>query len=122
MMLQLKLSTLAGLVTTVLSLAGADAQVPSDAPVARPAHRINLTVEDRHIIKEIILKEAPKVAAQAKAPDKVGEVVPPEVSLHPVPADVSSKVPQVRTHLFFVKNDRVFIVDPKDNRVADVVD
>jgi hypothetical protein len=27
----------------------------------------------------------------------------------------------VRTHSFFVKDDHVFVVDPKDNKVADVV-
>ena len=106
-----------------LSLAGAEAQVPTEAPAARPTHRINLTVEQRHVIKEIILKDLKfKDAAQANAPGKVGDTVPPGVVLHPIPVEVSAKVPQVRTHSFFVKDDHVFVVDPKDNRVAEVVD
>jgi hypothetical protein len=98
------------------------AQVPSDAPTPRPTSRINLTVEQRHVIKEIIIKDLKfKEAAQPNTPGAVGETVPSGVVLHPIPVEVSAKVPQVRTHSFFVKDDHVFVVDPKDNKVADVV-
>ncbi len=123
MMRHFRISLLAGLAATALSSAGAGAQVPTDAPAVRPTHRINLTVEQRHVIKEIILKDLKfKDATQANAPRKVGDTVPPGVVLHPIPVEVSAKVPQVRTHSFFVKDDHVIVVDPKDNKVAEVVD
>ena len=107
----------------MLAVAGSAAQVPTEAPAARPTHRINLTVEQRHVIREIILKDLKfKDAAQANASGNVGDTVPAGVVLHPIPVEVSAKVPQVRTHSFFVKDDHVFVVDPKDNRVAEVVD
>jgi hypothetical protein len=34
---------------------------------------------------------------------------------------VSAKVPQVRTHSYFVKDDEVVIVDPKNNKIAAVI-
>ena len=106
----------------VLVSASAVAQVPSNAPAPRPTHRINLTVEQRHVIKEIIIKDLKfKEAAQPNAPGAIGETVPSGVILHPIPVEVAAKVPQVRTHSFFVKDDHVFVVDPKDHKVADVV-
>ena len=105
-------SVLAGL-AMAFSFASAGAQVPTDAPAARAMHRINLTVAQRHVFKEIILKDVKfKDAAQVNAPGEVGDTVPPSVVLHPIQVEVSAKVPQVRTHLFFVKDDHVIVVDP----------
>jgi hypothetical protein len=49
-------------------------------------------------------------------------VVPAGVTLQPLPVEVSAKVPQVRTHSYFVEQDKVVIVDPKDNKIAAVVE
>jgi hypothetical protein len=122
---QALISSIAGLAVTgavVLANSVAGAQVPSNAPSPRPTQRINLTVEQRHVIKEIIIKDLKiKEAAQPNAPGAVGETVPAGVVLHPIPVEVSAKVPQVRTHSFFVKDNHVIVVDPKDNRIAEVV-
>jgi hypothetical protein len=39
-----------------------------------------------------------------------------------MPAEVGAKVSQIKTHLFFVQGGRVVIVDPKDNKIVDVID
>ena len=39
-----------------------------------------------------------------------------------MPDEVSRKVPQIKTHRFVYTADRILIVDPKDNRVAEVVE
>jgi hypothetical protein len=104
----------------------APAQAPSNSPVPMPSETVNLTMEQRHIVKEIIIKDmkTPTTPAQAaaKVPTKPGEVVPSGVALQPMPVEVSAKVPQVRTHSFFVEDDKVIIVDPKDNKIAIVVE
>jgi len=41
--------------------------------------------------------------------------------LQPMPADIAQKVPQVKSHTFFVTDEQIVIVDPKDNKVADVI-
>lgn len=96
------------------------AQVPSNPPVST-GRTINLTEEDRHTIREIVLKDS-KIE---KAPDNIevsiSSAVPPGVNLQPVPNDVTRKVPQLRNNTFFVKGDEVVIVEPKDNTVADIV-
>jgi hypothetical protein len=48
-------------------------------------------------------------------------VVPAGIPLQPMPVEVAAKVPQVRAHSFLVKDDKVLIIDPKDNRVAALI-
>jgi hypothetical protein len=102
-------------------------QVPSTAPVVKPADTVHLTMEQRHIIKEIIIKdmkitEPQDREAAAKLPTQVGETVPSGIPLQPMPVEVSAKIPQLKAHSFLVKNDKVIIIDPKDNKVAALVE
>jgi hypothetical protein len=106
-----------------------EAQIPSTsgaAPSQQTAETVNLTMEQRHIIKEIVVKdmkiEPPQEQAQiAKVPMTVGEVVPAGIPLKPMPVEVSSKVPQVKSHSILVKDDKVLIIDPKDNRISALI-
>ena len=105
----------------------APAQVPSNSPVPMPSETVNLTMEQRHIIKEIIIKdmkiaEPQDQAANAKVPTQVGDTVPSGIPLQPMPVEVSAKVPQLKAHSFLVKNDKVIIIDPKDNKVAALIE
>jgi hypothetical protein len=102
------------------------AQIPApDSPSQQPAETVNLTMEDRHVIKEIILKDfkiGPPQDQAAKVPTNVGEVVPQGIPLQPMPIEVSAKVPQIKSHSFIIKDDKVVIIDPKDNKVAALVE
>ena len=101
------------------------AQAPAAAPVVKPADTVNLTMEQRHIIKEIIIKDMKIAEPQdqaAKVPTQVGETVPSGIPLQPMPVEVSAKVPQLKSHSFLVKNDKVVIIDPKDNKVAALIE
>jgi len=119
---------LAGMTAAVLTLVlPVEAQVPSTAPVVKPADSVNLTMEQRHVIKEIIIKdmkiaEPQDQAANAKVPTQVGDTVPSGIPLQPMPVEVSAKVPQLKAHSFLVKNDKVIIIDPKDNKVAALIE
>jgi hypothetical protein len=127
-------AAIVGIAAAVLTLAPpVEAQVPaqgpadapSTAPVVKPADTVNLTMEQKHIIKEIILKDL-KVAEPtdqaAKVPTGVGETVPSGIPLQPMPVEVSAKVPQLKSHSFLVKNDKVIVIDPKDNKVAALIE
>ena len=113
-----------GLTAMTLTLAlpvGAQVPVPA-TPVIKPAETVNLTMEQKHIIKEIIIKDMKAAAQEQSVPTQVGETVPSGIPLQPIPVEVSAKVPQLKTHSFLVKNDKVVIVDPKDNKVAALVE
>jgi hypothetical protein len=117
-----RFATLLAMALLLPAISGAFAQVPSTSPAPRPTETVNLTMEQRHIIREIVLKDLKTAPQTVEVNTSVGEVVPPAVLLQPVPVDVSAKVPQVRSHSFFVKDKSVIIVDPKDKRIAAVVD
>jgi hypothetical protein len=110
----------------ILAMAGAAAllatasyaQAPGDT-IAPP--KLNITLEQHHIIKEII-KGITVPPAAPNVDMTVGAVAPREAHVQPMPAEVAAKVPQVKSHLFFVKEGKVAIVDPKDNRIAEVID
>jgi len=107
----------------VLTLAlPVEAQVPMQNHVEKTADSVNLTMEQRHIIKEIILKDLKTAPQAANAPTTVGATVPSGIPLQPIPVEVSAKIPQLKTHSFLVKDDKVIIVDPKDNKVAAMVE
>ena len=98
---------------------------PSQSQSQQTAESVNLTMEQRHVIKELIVKDmkiAPPAEQAAKVPTNVGEVVPAGIPLQPMPVEVSAKVPQLKAHSFIVRDGKVVIIDPKDNRVAALVE
>ena len=98
----------------------AQAPTPAPAPEVRTS-KINLTVEQRHIIRELVREQ--KVAPAAiDAKVAAGDPVPQQVELHPIPQLIGQKVPQVKSHRFFVTREQIVLVDPNDNRIADVIE
>jgi hypothetical protein len=109
-------------VVAILSGVPAGAQTPAPAPQeAVPRASINLTLEQRHVIRELIkdLKIEPVKTATEPA---VGDALPQDVTLRPMPPDVGRKVPQIRSHRFVVIDDRIVIVDPSENKVAELIE
>ena len=95
----------------------------ADKPAIAPQPRtINLTQEQRFIIKENV-KDLKLSKARKDAPETIGDPVPPDIELHPLPPEVATKVSQARSHSFYIKegNNAVVLVSPNDRRVADVI-
>jgi hypothetical protein len=100
----------------------ADSQAPlQESPplLERPATpKLNLTLEQRHIIKEFI-KDMKVDAGHVQA--TIGDPIPQGISPQPMPTEVAQRVPQVKAHRFFLTAQQIVIVDPKNNTVADVI-
>ena len=100
------------------------AQTPPATPpqqeLAPTNPKLNLTLEQRHTIKEIV-KDAKTDATPASVQATVGETIPQGVSPQPMPSAVAQKVPQVKAHRYFLTAEQVVIVDPKDNKVVEVI-
>ena len=109
--------------TTAYSQAQLQQAPPQQVPPAleRPVTpKLNLSLEQRFTIREIIKdKKAEGAAVDARA--AVGDPVPQGVTTQPMPSDVAQKVPQVKAHRYFLTAQDIVIVDPKDNRVAEVI-
>jgi len=94
------------------------AETPAQELTAGPP-KLNLTLEQRYIIKEII-----KDMRIERAPAKilaVGDQIPHNIRLQPIPSDVVQKAPQIKTYKFFMAGRQIIIVDPRDNKVAEIV-
>ena len=92
-------------------------------PAIPPEPRtINLTQEQRFTIKENV-KDLGLPKARKDAPETVGDSVPQNIELHPLPPEVATKVPQARSHSFFIResDNAIVLVSPNDRRVADVI-
>jgi Protein of unknown function (DUF1236) len=101
------------------SAGGLEAQ-PSTEPAIPPRPRLTLTAEQEYIIREIVSNE--KVTREKVATETVGDSIPENVKLHPLPAEVEQKVPQTRAHEYFVEDDdTIVLVSPSDRRIADVL-
>lgn len=116
-----------GIAAAVLTLAPpVVAQVPAPQPALPQQDTVNLTMEQRHIVKELIIKDLkvapPADQANKQVPTKVGETIPSGIPVQPMPVEVSAKIPQLKAHSFLVKDEMVIIVDPKDNKVAALVE
>jgi len=92
---------------------------PALAPVPRTP-KLNLTLEQRHTIRELI-KDVSLDHAPSDVRPTVGDPVPQGVALHPVPSVVAEKVPQIKSHKFFIAADQIVLADPKDNVVVEVI-
>lgn len=93
---------------------------PANPPAIAPPPRLTLTAEQEYIIREVILKDV-NVPKQESAPETIGDPVPDNITLFPLPSEIVQKVPKTQSHKFFVKDDKVILVSPSDRRIADVI-
>jgi hypothetical protein len=109
------------LCTAMLGIAPGHAQQTPNPEVPATARTVNLTLEQRHVIRELVrdLK-----IAQSSDDSKVaaGDEVPGKVTLHPIPPLIGQKVPQIKAHRFYVTQSQVVIVDPQDQKIVEVIE
>ena len=110
---------LAGLLALCASGNAVEAQA-NPPPVVSPQPRLTLTAEQEYIIREIIFKES-DVQKESSAPETIGDVVPDNVKLYPIPPEITQKVPQARSHMFFMKEDEIILVSSSDRRISNVI-
>jgi Protein of unknown function (DUF1236) len=83
--------------------------------------RLTLTAQDEYVIRENLLTET-GLPRQSSAPDTIGDVVPQNIKLYPLPPVIVQKVPKAQGHQFVVKDDNtVILVSSSDRRVVDVI-
>ena len=51
----------------------------------------------------------------------VGAMVPEDVTLNPVPAEIIGSAPDLEGHEFFVVDDRIHVVDPETREIVTII-
>lgn len=83
--------------------------------------RLTLTAQDEYVIRENLLTDS-GLPRERSAPDTIGDVVPQNIKLYPLPPVIVQKVPKAQGHQFVVKDDNtVILVGSNDRRVVDVI-
>ena len=106
-------------IAAVLLLPRLDAN--AQAPIVPTQPKINLTLEQRHVIREIV-KDLKIQPAPADTETAIGAALPMTLKLQAMPAEVSAKVPQIKSHQLFVTDGKVVLVEPKDRTIVDVIE
>jgi hypothetical protein len=100
----------------------AQAQTTPPAQPAAPASpSLNLTMENQHILKEVLLKDNKIKHEAAQGEPKAGDTVPQSIELHDFPTEIAEKVPQIKSHRFYIAGDMVVIVRPQERKIVGVV-
>jgi hypothetical protein len=90
--------------------------------ISMPKDKLSLTSTQEKTAWQDITKRARKEKAPAGFSTKVGAVVPQALITYPVPMTTSSKVPALRRYQYvLLENGKLLIVNPHDNKVADVI-
>jgi hypothetical protein len=97
------------------------AQTPTNPGVPATTRTVNLTLEQRHVIRELV-KDLKIGQAPVDAKVSAGDDVPDKVDLHPIPPLIGQKVPQIKSHRFYVTQLQIVIVDPEDHKVVEVIE
>ena len=105
----------------MLCTAPAHSQTPANPEVPAATRTVNLTLEQRHVIRELVrdLKVAPR---RGRSKVAAGDDVPARSQLHPIPPLIGQKVPQIKSHRFYVTQQQIVIVDPQDQKVVEVIE
>ena len=101
------------------------ATLPAGAsPVAQmdamPDRYHSLTMEHRHILREVLLKNS-SISPAAVEVIEEGQAVPVGIDLRPIPADVIDRIPQMKARAYILVRGELLIVDTETRRVLDVV-
>jgi hypothetical protein len=120
-MQKLVLVTALAAATLLASLYAVRGQSDNEPAIAPAPRTVNLTAEQRFIIKEIVYKDMKVPKAPAGAPEAIGDPVPSNIELYDMTAELAKKVPTAKSHKFYVTADAIVLVSPADRRVADVI-
>jgi hypothetical protein len=113
-------------VTVLLASTGpGPAQPPANPPtnpgVPAGTRTVNLSLEQRHVIRELI-KETKVADSPVGSKVSVGDQVSDQVELHPIPPLIGQKIPQIKAHRFYVAQGQIVLVDPQEPKVVDVIE
>ena len=99
------------------------AQAPAPAPQQeRAPSKINITLEQRHVIKEVI-KDMNVARTPAESTGTTGaSSVPSDAVLRSFPSEITEKVPQIKSHRFFVRGNQIVIVSADSNEIAEIIE
>jgi hypothetical protein len=96
--------------------------LPQGVPNETAESEINLTMDDRHILKEYLFKSSIELKHSVMGIElERGSVVPRHVELRAFPDEVVKKVSQVKAHRFLLTENAIVIIRPENRKVVEII-
>jgi hypothetical protein len=109
-------------VTAALASAAHAQSAPNQGVPAATTPSVKLTMEAQHVLKENLLKNAGSEGSAGQAEQlERGKQVPASVQLKRFPDDIASKIPQIKSHEYFIADHSIVIVEPQKRTIVEVV-
>jgi hypothetical protein len=97
--------------------------LPQGAPNETAQPEINLTMDDRHILKEYLFKSSIELKHSVmRIKLERGSIVPHRVELRAFPDEVVKKVSRVKAHRFLLTANAIVIIRPENRKVLEVIE
>jgi hypothetical protein len=95
---------------------------PQGEPNEAAQSEINLTMDDRHILKEYLFKSSIELKHSVMGIEwERGSVVPHHVELRAFPVEVVKKLSQVKAYRFLLTENAIVIISPENRKVVEVI-
>lgn len=94
-------------------------QTPGEPVIVKRS--INLTEQDRHTIREIVLKDSKVTPDTNKAKVEIGDTAPKDITTYEFPELATDKIPALKSQRYFIHDGAIVIVSSNDGKVADIV-
>jgi hypothetical protein len=86
------------------------------------SRKLSLTGKQQRAVWRDIIQQARKEAVPANFKVKLGAVVPGTLITYPVPMTASNQVPSLRRYQYaLLENNNLLIINPIDDKVADII-
>ena len=115
----MKRTVLASTLAATLLAGSAIAQIPPTDRRMIPSRSIQLTAQQGYVIKENLEEMHIERVPRTKEIG-IGNKVPSDIGLHDFPPLVVEKVPKVKTYKFFISENQIVLVSPR-NEIADII-
>jgi hypothetical protein len=94
----------------------------SDSASQSTKDTLSLTSIEKQTAWKDISAQATKQEAPADFVAKVGDKIPSDITIHPVPVSTASKVPDLREYQYaLLDNNKLLIVNPQDKKIAEII-
>lgn len=103
---------------------GVYAQSPTQPGPTQPVPTtptVKLTMDDKHVLKENLLKDSQSVGSAGEMEFERGKKVPTSVQLRRFPDQIASKIPSIKSHEYFVADQAIVVVEPQQRTIVEVV-
>jgi hypothetical protein len=96
-------------------------QQPAQQKPGMASEQVQLTVQQRRQVYQMVMKEKPAAPAPSGFPLRIGAKIPATVQLSELPSSVATQMPNLRQYKYVVAQNQIALVDPSTNEIVEIL-